>query len=130
MKLSFPIQVHIFNQRFVAGTATCSNCILLERIDYNQRNRAMLGPVRPSVWKLRFRLDEIPFFDTTYMCDPSSKNYEYTGNDSDTEDWDAPLRRRQNLSSDITHSTQRGETVNYGLANVPFHRDPSLPIRR
>ncbi|XP_055637431.1 neither inactivation nor afterpotential protein C [Toxorhynchites rutilus septentrionalis] len=128
--VSFSQQVHIFNQRFVAGTTTCSNCIMLEKIDHNQRNRALLGPVRPSVWKLRFRLDDIPFFDTTYLCDPTASNYVYTGNDSDTEDWDAPLRRRQNLSSEITHSTQRGETVNYGLANVPFHRDPSLPIRR
>lgn len=113
----------------MAGTTTCSNCIMTEKIDASQKNRALLGPVKPSVWKLRFRMDEIPFFDTTYMCDPSSVSYMYTGNDSDTEDWDAPLRRRKNVSSEITKAVQRNSEDN-GLANEPFHRDPSLPIKR
>ncbi|XP_021703004.1 neither inactivation nor afterpotential protein C [Aedes aegypti] len=131
--VNFSQQVHIYNQRYVAGATTCSNCILLERIDPSQRSRALLGQPRPTVWKLRFRWDEIPFFDTTYMCDPSAASYMYTGNDSDTEDWDAPLRRRKNLSSDITRSAQRGhpnDPMDYGMANEPFHRDPSLPIRK
>ncbi|KAL1381098.1 hypothetical protein pipiens_013709 [Culex pipiens pipiens] len=127
--VNFSQQVHIYNQRFVAGTTTCSNCIMTEKIDASQKNRALLGPVKPSVWKLRFRMDEIPFFDTTYMCDPSSVSYMYTGNDSDTEDWDAPLRRRKNVSSEITKAVQRNSEDN-GLANEPFHRDPSLPIKR
>ncbi|XP_052892100.1 neither inactivation nor afterpotential protein C [Anopheles moucheti] len=130
-------QVHIYNQRLVAGFATNSNCIMLDKIDPNQRNPALLGTQRTPVWKLRFRFDDIPFFDTTYMCDPSAASYIYTGNDSDTEDWDAPLRRRKNLSSEITHAAQKGVRANgYGevgehsLANEPFHRDPSLPIKR
>ncbi|XP_318814.5 neither inactivation nor afterpotential protein C [Anopheles gambiae] len=130
-------QVHIYNQRLVAGFATSSNCIMLDKIDPNQRNPALLGPQRPAVWKLRFRFDDIPFFDTTYMCDPSSASYVYTGNDSDTEDWDAPLRRRKNLSSEITKSAQKdyrmdgpGDVGQHSLANEPFHRDPSLPIKR
>uniref|UniRef100_A0A182NBP7 non-specific serine/threonine protein kinase n=1 Tax=Anopheles dirus TaxID=7168 RepID=A0A182NBP7_9DIPT len=130
-------QVHIYNQRLVAGFATNSNCIMLDKIDPNQRNPALLGPQKPPVWKLRFRFDDIPFFDTTYMCDPSSASYIYTGNDSETEDWDAPLRRRKNLSSEITQATQKGiradgpgEVGEHSLANEPFHRDPSLPIRR
>uniref|UniRef100_A0A182QQM6 non-specific serine/threonine protein kinase n=1 Tax=Anopheles farauti TaxID=69004 RepID=A0A182QQM6_9DIPT len=130
-------QVHIYNQRLVAGFATNSNCIMLDKIDPNQRNPALLGPQKTPVWKLRFRFDDIPFFDTTYMCDPSSASYVYTGNDSDTEDWDAPLRRRKNLSSEITQATQkgirgdsRGEVGEHSLANEPFHRDPSLPIKR
>ncbi|XP_053672779.1 neither inactivation nor afterpotential protein C [Anopheles nili] len=130
-------QVHIYNQRLVAGFATNSNCIMLDKIDPNQRNPSLLGPQRPSVWKLRFRFDDIPFFDTTYMCDPSAASYVYTGNDSDNEDWDAPLRRRKNLSSEITQSARKGiQTENTGdvgdhsLANEPFHRDPSLPIKR
>ncbi|XP_049532765.1 neither inactivation nor afterpotential protein C [Anopheles darlingi] len=129
-------QVHIYNQRVVAGFATNSNCIMLEKIDPTQRNPAQLGPHKSAVWKLRFRFDDIPFFDTTYMCDPSSASYIYTGNDSDSEDWDAPLRRRKNLSSEITQSTQRGLRMGdeghgeHSLANEPFHRDPSLPIKR
>ncbi|XP_062548294.1 neither inactivation nor afterpotential protein C [Armigeres subalbatus] len=131
--VNFSQQVHIYNQRFVTGATLCSNCILLEKIDSSQRSKALLGPTRPAVWKLRFRWDEIPFFDTTYMCDPSAATFMYTGNDSDTEDWDAPLRRRSNLSSDITKSAQRGnpnDPLDYGMANEPFHRDPSLPIRK
>ncbi|XP_058062557.1 neither inactivation nor afterpotential protein C [Anopheles bellator] len=129
-------QVHIYNQRVVAGFATNSNCIMLEKIDPNQRNPALLGPHKPAVWKLRFRFDDIPFFDTTFMCDPSTASYIYTGNDSDGEDWDAPLRRRKNLSSEITQSAQRGLRseggghADHSLADEPFHRDPSLPIKR
>uniref|UniRef100_A0A182IJF2 non-specific serine/threonine protein kinase n=1 Tax=Anopheles atroparvus TaxID=41427 RepID=A0A182IJF2_ANOAO len=130
-------QVHIYNQRLIGGFATNSNCIMLEKIDPNERSAALLGPQKPPVWKLRFRFDDIPFFDTTYMCDPSSASYVYTGNDSDTEDWDAPLRRRNNLSSEITQSARKGMRtsdgqgeVEYLFANEPFHRDPSLPIKR
>ncbi|XP_055545200.1 neither inactivation nor afterpotential protein C [Wyeomyia smithii] len=131
--VNFSQQVHIFNQRFAAGATTCSNCILLEKIDPNQRNRALLGPIKPSVWKLPFRLDDIPFFNTTYMCDPSVATFNYTGNDSETEDWDAPLRRRKTVSTDIARSAHRGfqnNSANHSLANEPFHRDPTLPIRR
>ncbi|XP_058452551.1 neither inactivation nor afterpotential protein C [Malaya genurostris] len=131
--VNFSQQVHIFNQRFMAGTATCSNCIMMDRIDGNQRNRALLGPQRCSVWKLPFRMDDIPFFDTTFMCDPSAASSLYTGNTSDSEDWDAPLRRRKNLSSEITQSNQRGASRNnyeHNFTNEPYHRDSSRPIRR
>lgn len=29
-----------------------------------------LGETKPTVLKLPFRFDDIPYFDTSYMCDP------------------------------------------------------------
>lgn len=129
----------------VAGLNASSHCILMDRIDPNEKSKTLLGPMKLCVWKLPFRLDEIPFFDTTYMCDPSSLDITYTrgGNDSDQEAWDAPLRRRKNVSSEITgHQSNRRSSMDYlgsesyispdaeVIVYSPFCRDPSLPITK
>lgn len=125
----------------VHGLSITSNCVLLERVDPNQRNKDHLGPMRHSVWKIPFRLDDIPFFDTTYMCDPSKVRRVYTSyeSDGDSESWDAPMKRRHNLSSEITaHMRSYDRRGNHfdGLAadddmivNHPFHRDAGQPMR-
>lgn len=53
------------------GLMNTSTGVLLDRIDPQAKPLEFLGPLQPSVWKLPFRMSELPYFDTTYMCDPS-----------------------------------------------------------
>lgn len=138
--VNFSQQVHIYNQRLVHGITLTSQCLLIERIDTNQKHASLLGPKKPTVWKLPFRLDEVPFFDTTYLCDPTMMNSNYVGQDSDDEDWDAPLRRRPTLSSDIIK--KQTQTRYHPISDLeesadddsvvmePFCRDPNIPMKR
>lgn len=139
--VNFSQQVHIYNQRLVHGISLTSQCLLIDRIDTNQKHSSLLGPMKPTVWKLPFRLDELPFFDTTYLCDPTMMNSNYVGQDSDDEDWDAPLRRRSTLSTDIIkkQSQTRYQPINEyvdepvdedSVVLEPFCRDPSVPMKR
>lgn len=130
-------QVHIFNQMLLTSLTKTSQCVLLERIDPQQTNAELLGPAKMSVWKMPFRLDEIPYFDTSFLCDPDSIP-KTGGYDSDDESWDAPLHRRKNVSSRITAATSGArhglgagggrETPN--LYIKPFSRDPMQMDRR
>lgn len=135
--INFSQQVHIYNQRLVQGLTLSSMCILLERIDPREK-KENLGPVRKPVWKIPFRLDEIPFFDTSYLCAPNEIT-NFTGYESDTEPWDAPMRRKKNVSSEIRSQlsgyNRRGSNVyvtaddDY-LVNETFTRDPLIGMPR
>lgn len=76
----------------------------LEKVDPKETNPALLGNARQPVRKIPFNLDDISFFDTSYMCDPLTGHSMGDDNDSDQEDWDAPLRRTTNVSSHILDS--------------------------
>lgn len=80
--------------------------MVLDKIDEREKNPSLLGSVRLAVRRLPFRLDEIPFYDTSYMCDPmNGQANSAPDEDSDQEDWDAPLRRTMNISSHILNSS-------------------------
>lgn len=135
--VQFMQQVHIFNQLILASLTKTSQCVLLERIDPQQIHAELLGPPKLSVWKLPFRLDEIPYFDTTYLCDPDAAP-KVSGYDSDDESWDAPLHRRATVSSKITasanvarHGVGGGGRDTPNLYIKPFSRDPiNMPMDR
>lgn len=79
--------------------------MVLERIDEKEINPALLGPLRPPVQKIPFKFDELPFFDTNFMCDPMSNAKIEDG--SDDEPWDTPLKRTPNVSYQmVTCATQ------------------------
>lgn len=84
----------------------------LDKIDPRETNPALLGAVKMPVRKLPFRLDEIPFYDTNYMCDPLTGATMHNLDDSDQEDWDAPLRRTQNISTHIISSSSMSTGFN------------------
>lgn len=97
------------------------------------------SPLRRAVWKIPFRLDEIPFFDTSFMCEPAQPSH-FTSYEEEVEPWDAPLRRRNNVSSHISshlYQNNRRES-SYSdigsedgmLVNEPFNRDPTIPIKK
>lgn len=121
--LGFPFsrfQIHIYNQAVVGAIRSANKCLLLEKINPQETNPALLGPLRPAVSKLPFRLDEIPFFDTSYMCDPLTGSVVTVQDaDSENEEWDAPLRRNINVSSHIlTSSYSIDETNEIPLASI------------
>lgn len=108
---------------------------ILELSSFNLNFR----PLRRAVWKMPFRLDEIPFFDTTFLCEPAQSS-NFTSYEDEVEPWDAPLRRRNNVSSHISshlyHSNRRDShysdigSDDGMLVNEPFSRDPSVPMKK
>lgn len=105
--VSLTQQIHIYNQATVAQLKANNDCLILDKIDAKETNPALLGPKRQAVNKLPFRLDEIPFFDTSYMCDPLTGSVvNMIDEDSDGEEWDAPLRRTINVSAQILDATK------------------------
>lgn len=128
-------KVHIFNQGIMSALQKTNECIVLDKIDPKETNPAHLGPIRPGVLKIPFRFSDISYFDTTYMCDPTTESYSTTlaNSDSDQESWDAPFRRTNTISSKITTSTQMpynqgSQTDVCGVMNDRFSRDPSIPM--
>lgn len=113
--------------------------MLLDKIDPKETNPALLGPIRPSVTKLPFRMDDIPYFDTSLMCDPhGGPNYFGADFESDEESWDAPLRRKNTIALKITQATQMpynqySQTdisgIHCDILNEPFTRDPNIPLK-
>lgn len=77
----------------------------LDKIDPRETNAKLLGSAQMPVRKLPFRLNEIPFYDTTFMCDPLTGAALDLGDDTDNEEWDAPLRRTVNVSTHILNSS-------------------------
>ncbi|XP_055680754.1 neither inactivation nor afterpotential protein C isoform X2 [Lutzomyia longipalpis] len=132
--VNFSQQIHIYNQRLVAGVTLCSACVLIERVDPHETVGSLLGVRKPSVWKLPFRLDDIPYFDTSFMCHPGEQIAPLSA-DSDDEAWDAPMKRRTNLSAEIasaTHSaifdaptTTHGPTTN-PILSEPYCRESTI----
>lgn len=117
IEIIISFQIHIYNQAVVSSLKANNECLLLEKVDSNETNPALLGPVPQAVKKLPFRLDEIPFFDTSYMCDPLTGNVvSLLDEDSDQEEWDAPLRRTINVSSQILNATQNNPQSFEGIA--------------
>ena len=101
------------------------------------------SPIRRAVWKIPFRLDEIPYFDTKFLCD-TTQITNFTAYEEESEAWDAPLRRRKNVSTHITcpqnnlyyAGNNRRESVYSDIneddgmiVDEPFNRDPTIPLK-
>lgn len=86
----------------------------LDKIDSRETNPALLGPMKQPVRKLPFRLSDLEFYDSTYICDPLTGKGLPTFDDdgSDNEDWDAPLRRTKNVSSHIINTSRSPSRLN------------------
>ncbi|XP_055920524.1 neither inactivation nor afterpotential protein C isoform X1 [Eupeodes corollae] len=139
-------QVHIYNQRVVAALSTVSRPIPLEKIDKRQINASLLGPMPIPTKKLPFRLDQIPFYDTSYMCNPVSSVARTTLpagflTNEDEEAWDSPLQRNPSLTTHLmTYNAYKKEQAcqtNWDrigesdvVYNQTFLRDPHLMRNR
>ncbi|CAB3231368.1 unnamed protein product [Arctia plantaginis] len=123
----FSQQVHIYNQAVLEALLNISTSVLLDRVDPQTKEADFLGSGPPTVWKLPFRIDQLQYYDTSDMCDPSAKCTDTFASqyDSDHEQWDEPLKRRFN-SAQIDIGTTSASTQT--LITVPFCRDPTQPV--
>ncbi|XP_019699822.1 neither inactivation nor afterpotential protein C isoform X2 [Harpegnathos saltator] len=147
-------QVHLYNQSIAAALEKVNKRVALEKIDPGAKVDAYISEVRPpEVHKLPFNLQqELTYFDTSYMNDPSNakmkraRSVSSTMSDDEHEPWDAPLRRQtvpwannnvltRDVQVQTTNSPHRmplhrasigGEQ---SLINTPFTRDPNIPIQ-
>nr|AAA28721.1 ninaC long protein [Drosophila melanogaster] len=135
-------QVHIYNQRMVAGLNKCTRAVPFERINMREVNSSQLGPLPVPIKKMPFRLDQIPFYDTQYMVDPANSisrqafpNQLLTQHMEDDEPWDSPLQRNPSMTScALTYNAYKkeqacqtnwdrmGESDN--IYNQGYFRDP------
>ncbi|ALC38813.1 ninaC [Drosophila busckii] len=135
-------QVHIYNQRMVAGLNKSTRAVPFERINTREVNSAQLGPMPVPIKKMPFRLDQIPFYDTQYMVDPANSisrqtfpNHLLLQQTEDDEPWDSPLQRNPSMTSCLltynaykkeqacqTNWDRMGESDN--IYNQGFFRDP------
>ncbi|XP_060801531.1 neither inactivation nor afterpotential protein C [Amyelois transitella] len=122
----FSQQVHIYNQAMLEALLNTSTSVLLDRVNPQAKEADFLGSGPPTVWKLPFRIDQLQYYDTSYMCDPAAKSTDTFASqyDSDHEQWDEPLKRRFTAQTDITTSSTSTQT----LMTVPFCRDPTQPV--
>lgn len=122
--INFCQQVHYFNQYAVHCVNTVSNCVLLEKINPREFQKEILGPVKLSCLKIPFRFDELPFFDTSHMCEDQMYHEE-----DDEWDWDVPMRRIRPASGGYGRNdpvmTKYGVDFEY-LVNEPFTRDNTI----
>ncbi|XP_017859556.1 PREDICTED: neither inactivation nor afterpotential protein C [Drosophila arizonae] len=135
-------QVHIYNQRMVAGLNKCTRAVPFERINMREVNSSQLGPLPVPIKKMPFRLDQIPFYDTQYMVDPANSitrqtfpNHLLLQQTEDDEPWDSPLQRNPSMTSCLltynaykkeqacqTNWDRMGESDN--IYNQNYFRDP------
>ncbi|XP_060518492.1 neither inactivation nor afterpotential protein C [Cylas formicarius] len=120
---NFSQQVHLYNQNAFYQTQKLQKCVDLKHVDCKAQVNNWLGEIKPAVLKVRFRLDEIPFYDTSCLCDAltTSGNLQEKG-----EPWDSPYRWRQNAAN-ISKEFMRGQTIE-DVVNVPYKRDPEEPL--
>ncbi|CAH0603393.1 unnamed protein product [Chrysodeixis includens] len=123
----FSQQVHIYNQAVLEALLNTSISVLIDRVDPQAKEADFLGSGPPTVWKLPFRIDQLQYYDTSYMCDPSAKSNDTFASqyDSDHEQWDEPLKRRFNPAQT---DTSKASASTQTLITVPFCRDPTQPV--
>nr|CAI5851827.1 unnamed protein product [Callosobruchus analis] len=96
----------------------------IEDIDPKATVSLWLGEIKIPVLKLYFRLDEIPFYDTSYMCDSGTNLGSFAERE---ESWDTPYRWRETQLQikevDVKENKEKGI-----LSNTQYCRDPEEPI--
>ncbi|GBP33660.1 Neither inactivation nor afterpotential protein C [Eumeta japonica] len=127
----FSQQVHIYNQAVVEGLMNTVTSVNLDRVNPQDKEKNFLGMGPPTVWKLPFRIDQLQYYDTSYMCQPGvNSNDTFSSQyDSDQEQWDEPLKRRFSPTQNQT-STSKTTTGTQTLIDVPYCRDPTQPLQK
>lgn len=118
-----------------------SKGIPLNNINTKENNPGLFGTLPVPAKKLPFRLDEIPYYDTNFMCDPVNSlarqagvNQITTGDEE--ESWDAPFQRNISLTTHLmsynAFKKEQGCQTNWNhlheydnVYHQTFCRDPS-----
>lgn len=61
--------MHLYNQTVVNALLKIITPVDLNRIDEKAQVVTWIGEQKPTVLKMPFRLDDIPYFDTSFMRD-------------------------------------------------------------
>ncbi|XP_066253855.1 neither inactivation nor afterpotential protein C [Euwallacea similis] len=115
---NFSQQVHFYNQNAFYHIQKIQDSVDLNRIDRKAQIVSWIGEVKPVIMKMKFRLDEIPFFDTAMLQDPLTN---VRGGLAE-ESWDTPYKWRNHDSKSSCSSVK--EELNTDLMSIPFTRDP------
>ncbi|KAJ8686537.1 hypothetical protein QAD02_022331 [Eretmocerus hayati] len=139
-------QVHLYNQAMVGALQMSNERVPLERIDPHDNPEAFLGPPRPpNVHKLPFDMhNELPFYDTTHMNDPTARRPKRKGDPSVpvrcppegaqaqsrvTSEYRPPIESRSHLRPVNSHIPRSTNLDNKG--SIPSRKKqppPPIPI--
>lgn len=112
----------------------------MNNINSNENNQGLFGTLPIPTKKLPFRLDEIPFYDTSFMCDPVNSLSRQSGVNQivpieNEERWDAPLLNSSLTSHIMSYNAfkkEQGCQTNWKLLSEhdniyhqTFCRDPN-----
>ncbi|XP_050306702.1 neither inactivation nor afterpotential protein C [Anthonomus grandis grandis] len=111
-------QVHFYNQTVFFQLQPIQHCVNLSGIDQKAQPTNWLGELKPVIQKVNFRLDEIPFYDTSALCDLLTN----VGTGIGEECWDSPYQWRQIQSTVHKHEEKND------ILSVPYNRDPEEPL--
>ncbi|CAH0394342.1 unnamed protein product [Bemisia tabaci] len=116
----FGQQVHLYNNNTV-GTLLIDmkEVVKLDHIKEGVNPVKMLGPHKPAVLKLPFRLRDLPFLDNYAMSDPLAPKGSQFGDD---ESWDIPLRRGHGFES-MSGYLYKDQEVQTGLSEWKNERE-------
>lgn len=134
----FSQQAHLYNQNVLCEIKDLSEEVDLKYVDPKAR-ASYLPPLRPSVHKLPFRLGDLPYFDSSYICDPS-RGIRGPGQKETDETWDAPLQRNigekykrsvglRNFREQGCQTGPEGKQNNVGLPETPYVREQNKYVR-
>lgn len=78
----------------------------MNNINTSENNPGLFGTLPIPTKKLPFRLDEIPYYDTTFMCDPANSLARQNGVNQipsidEEECWDAPFQKNPSLTAHL-----------------------------
>lgn len=99
-------KIHIYNQRVTSAQNRILKGIPLTHINTNENNPGLFGTLPIPTKKLPFRLDEIPYYDTNFMCYPVNSLARQAGVNQiptvdDEESWDAPFQKSTSLNTHL-----------------------------
>ncbi|XP_046675327.1 neither inactivation nor afterpotential protein C isoform X3 [Homalodisca vitripennis] len=123
-------QVHLYNQNAVSAMQIGNKeRVSLHNIIPDTTASQFLGRFTPKQWKLPFRLNDMPFVDSSYLCSTMGKRT-LTKDDAP---WDDPYKRRSRLISvggKPAELDNRGLPVEeggdvFGFIQTPYTRDPN-----
>ncbi|XP_057665363.1 neither inactivation nor afterpotential protein C isoform X1 [Diorhabda carinulata] len=114
-------QVHLYNMNAYHKLLQTKEGIDLDFIDIRAQVGSYLDDINNSVLKLYFRLEDIPFYNTSHMSDYLTNIGDIKNNE---EPWDSPYRWRESRSQTKDESTDDDMDTNDTLAKINYRREP------
>ncbi|KAG5898732.1 hypothetical protein JTB14_020926 [Gonioctena quinquepunctata] len=114
-------QVHLYNMNPVHSLEQIKEEIDSSHIDQKATTISWLGGVQCSALKVHFFLEDIPFYDTSNMCDLLTNLGSFNEKE---ESWDTPFRWRDSKSLTKEDDSEDEVDSKDGLAEINYSRDP------